>query len=274
MVGIPAALAEQTEAESLYDVVGNAPADVIDGLGITARRVGGGVALSAPNDPSQYWSKALGFGFDEPVTAALMREVTEFYRAAGTPLAVLQLAPAVLPPDWAAICAETGLEPGRHWVKLVGETERVAAALPEPKTELVIRQVEPADAGRWAQVMLDGFGMPDGGVRPMLAAMVGRPELLPLAAWDADDLVATGAMRTHQSVGHVFCGATLPQARGRGAQSALIAARVQAASAAGLRWLVTETGAEEPGSHNSSLHNMYRAGFELLYERQNWIFRA
>jgi GNAT superfamily N-acetyltransferase len=72
----------------------------------------------------------------------------------------------------------------------------------------------------------------------------------------------------------MFGGATLPEARGRGAQSALLTARVRAATGEGCRWLVAETGAEGPGEHNPSLHNMVRVGFEPLYERANWLWRA
>jgi hypothetical protein len=36
--------------------------------------------------------------------------------------------------------------------------------------------------------------------------------------------------------------------------------------------LVAETGAEAPGTHNSSLHNMLRLGFEVAYERPNWTW--
>jgi hypothetical protein len=68
-------------------------------------RIGDGVVLSMRNDSTQFWSKALGMGFDAPVTTELIREVCDFYRSQGTPTATLQLAPSVLPDDWAEICA-------------------------------------------------------------------------------------------------------------------------------------------------------------------------
>lgn len=46
----------------------------------------------------------------------------------------------------------------------------------------------------------------------------------------------------------------------------------RAASAAGCRRLVAETGTEAPGTHNSSLHNMLRIGFGVLCERQNRVW--
>jgi hypothetical protein len=36
--------------------------------------------------------------------------------------------------------------------------------------------------------------------------------------------------------------------------------------------LVAETGAEGPGEHNLSLHNMLRLGFTVQYERPNWVW--
>ena len=67
-----AALAERAESNVLRAFVGQAPSPVREALGISALQVGGGVVLAASNDPSQYWSKALGFGIDEPITAELV----------------------------------------------------------------------------------------------------------------------------------------------------------------------------------------------------------
>src|SRR5690348_14185709 len=82
---IPPARAEQSEAAALYDVETRAPAHTRASLGIEAARIGGGVALSIRNDPTEFWSKALGSGFEEPVTAELIAEVCDFYRSQETP---------------------------------------------------------------------------------------------------------------------------------------------------------------------------------------------
>jgi hypothetical protein len=67
-------------------------------------------------------------------------------------------------------------------------------------------------------------------------------------------------------------GATLTQYRNRGGQSALLAARIEDAIAAGCRYLVTETWEEHPPeSINPSYHNMLRMGFELAYARANYL---
>lgn len=81
-------------------------------------------------------------------------------------------------------------------------------------------------------------------------------------------------MRVRDTVAQFFAGATLPHARRRGGQSALLAARARVAQEAGCEWLVAETGTEAPGMHNSSLHNLRRMGFRVLYERQAWLWNA
>jgi GNAT superfamily N-acetyltransferase len=232
--------------------------------------------VSMRRDPTRFWSRALGMGFDKPVTADLIEEVCAFYRAQETPVAVLQLAPSVLPENWAEICAKAGLSAGSTWLKLAGETNLVVRRATEsgrPSAGLRVASVESSHADTWASVMLRAFGMPEGSLAEMAGSAVGRPGWHSFATWDGPELVGGGAMHVHQGTAQFFSGATLPHARGRGGQSALLVARARAAQAAGCRWLVAETGAEAPGGRNSSLHNVLGLGFRVLYERQDWIWR-
>ena len=96
------------------------------------------------------------------------------------------------------------------------------------------------------------------------------PEWHPHAAW----LVGAGTVCVRGATARMFGGAVLPEARRRGAQTELLAARARVAQKPGCRWVVAETGAEVPGEHNSSLHNVFRLGFTKLYERRNWIWSA
>jgi GNAT superfamily N-acetyltransferase len=267
-VDIPSATAERSEAETLYDFeAGTAPADQ-EALGMSRARIGGGVALSVRNDPSGFWSKALGF--TGPVTADLIEEVCAFYRDAGTPRAVIQIAPSLLPDDWAEICAKSGLVGGSSWVKLACPVDRALEHTVETNG-LRVEPLSTSDGPEWASVMLRTFGM-DEALSPMVLASVGRSGWHPFAAWLGDDIVGTGTLFAQGETGQCVAGATKAEARGRGGQSAILRARAEAAKAAGCRWLIAETGAEQPGEHNSSLHNMLRLGFEVMYERQNWVW--
>jgi ribosomal protein S18 acetylase RimI-like enzyme len=267
------AAAETIEAETMFDVESRAPDDARTELGITVERLGGGVVLAAANDPSAYWSKALGFGFDEAITSGLLGRIRQAYRATGVTSATLQLAPAVVPADWADIRAEFGLRPDSAWVKLGAEVGTVVGATRDavPGGGLVVEPVTAADRTDWSAAVVGGFGLPAAGTVDLLAAVVGREGWYPFAVRDEHGATVAGAtLRVEGEVGHLFAAATLEGARGRGAQTSLIAARAVAAERAGCRWLVAETAAESPGTHNSSLHNLRRAGFQVLYERDNW----
>ncbi|MEU8359890.1 GNAT family N-acetyltransferase [Nonomuraea sp. NPDC048882] len=261
-------LAEWSEAEALYQFQSNAPAEVRDALGITCARLAGGVLLSMREDPAHYWSKALGFGFAGPVTTDLIGEICDFYRARSDPSADLQLAPSVLPPDWAKICAEHGLFQGTSSVKLARD---LSLSVPVAPGGPPVERVDARGAEEWATMLMRGFDMADKPLVAMTAAFAALPRVRAYVVRHGGEVIAAAGMYIGGETAQLLGAATLPPYRGRGAQSALLRARISDAIAAGCRVIFTETGAETPGTHNSSLHNMKRAGFVPLYERVTWV---
>ncbi|MCP2264173.1 GNAT family N-acetyltransferase [Promicromonospora thailandica] len=265
------ALAETVEAEAMYAYVAQAPAATVEGLGTTTTRLGGGVVLSARLDPYDYWSKAVGLGVTEPVTHDLVGEVIDFYRAQRTPTALFQIAPSLLPEDWDEIRAAHGLEPAGTWNKHAAPIDGLRT---DAMTDLRVARVQEDDAAEWATVVATTFGMDNPALVAMLTESVHTPGCQLFAAWDGDTIVAGGALFLHGTTASLHSGATAPSHRGRGAQSALVAARIEAARAAGARWVVSETGKAAPGERNPSTENMRRAGVRVAYARPNWRWRA
>jgi hypothetical protein len=270
MESLSAAEAEAIEAEFMYQYEAAMPAHDQEVLGITTRRLGGGVALSARTDPSHYWSKALGFGFEEPVTAGLIDQVLDVYRAEDNPLAVLQIAPEVLPDDWEWIARTRGLTAGGQLAKFAAP---IADLDPPGTTDLRIAPVTKDDAERWATVLRESFGFPPEGNQGLFAAAVSHPQFFPYAAWDGDTIVAGANLFVQDGIASLNSGATLAAHRGRGAQSALIAARVAKARELGCRWVVAETGQPAAGESNPSMNNTLRAGLKKIYVRRNYVWR-
>ena len=266
-------VAESAEAEFMWAMHVGAPEETKQALGMASRRVAGGVALVMANDPTGgYWNKALGFGITEPVTADLVAELADFYRASGAPVMCIQVAPSLLPPDWDEICARHAIAAGATWAKLL----RPAGVKPAPaRSDLRIGVVDTASAHDYSQVFAEGFGMPhDRHLLAMFAtAATSDNGFTAYGAWDADRLVAVANLHVAGPAA-AFCGAaTLPAARGRGAQSAFMERRIADARDAGCAWMSAETWQELDGAHNPSLHNMRRAGFVEVYDRRNWVWR-
>ena len=241
-------------------------------LGTTWRRFGGGVAMAMRNDPTGYWSKALGFGFESPVTRELVDDIVDFYRSAGVTSATLQLAPSVLPERWADMAAAAGLGPGSLIAKLGCSIDDVT--LPHDKGELEVRAVTPQDARQWAGVTLRGFGFPlEIGFEEMAAATATDPRFRAFAAWDDREMVAAGILFLHGKTGSLNAGSTLANHRNSGARTALIAARIAAARQAGCTRIVAETGQPGPGATNPSFDNLRRFGLKSVYARQDWVWQ-
>ena len=152
---------------------------------------------------------------------------------------------------------------------------RLPSDLPSSDTDLEIRQVDAQSAAAFATAFLRGFDMPlTGPFHDWFAALPTSPGWHCFAAWDADSLVAGASLFVAGDVGVLAGAATVEKARRRGAQGALMVARMTQAAELGLLWLSTETGSETAEDPNPSLHNMRRLGFTQLYERENWIYRS
>jgi GNAT superfamily N-acetyltransferase len=259
---------ESIEAGFMEAYEAGTPASAAAELGITTRRIGGGVVLAMRHDPTGYWSKALGFGVTEPVTEKVIGAVVEHYREHGNDRAVIQVAPSLLPADWDEITREYGLRRGTSWVKLGARAAEVGAA----PTDLRVGPVAPEQARAWAELILESFGMPLGPLTEMLIPAVGSPEFHPFAAWEGDRLVGAANLFVRDGVASLNTGATHPDFRGRGAQSALIAARAARARELGCEWVFSETGLPAEEGENPSLNNLLRAGLRDLYHRDNWIW--
>ena len=263
-------LVERSEAEAMHLWLSGLPEPQRSTLRTSAVRLAGGVVCTMANDPVNYWSKALGFGFESPVDARLVREVVEVFRARGVREATIQIAPGNLPSDWDDIRSAHGLTRGNPWVKLAGEID-VDVTPAEPRESRVRVGRVPADrVAEWADVVFSGFGMPPADLGRMAESSTRSASSLPFAAWLGDEMIGGASLFLHGETAHLFGASTLPGFRGLGAQSSLIAARAQAAREAGARRLVGETGKPDPDGESASLSNMLRAGLKPLYERENW----
>jgi GNAT superfamily N-acetyltransferase len=113
-----------------------------------------------------------------------------------------------------------------------------------------------------------GFAIPET-LRPWLEALVGRPAWRLYLALDGDRPVACAAMHRHGDLATLTFAATRPEARRRGAQSALIAQRLRDAAAWGCSRVVTETDEPLPDRPNPSTSNVVRLGLPVVYVRAN-----
>jgi GNAT superfamily N-acetyltransferase len=250
--------AELGELEAFRDFYAAAPPE----LGAGMKAIGGALCLRLePLSSVTMFNRALGLGIEEPATDERLEAALGFLDGVQ---AYVTVAPEAEPSDLGERLTTRGLAPDRGWTKF----SRSTAEPPQASTRLRVERDERGDA--FAEAATRGFEMPDLFL-DWLRRLPGRDGWHCFVAFDGDAPAAAGALFVTGKVGWVGIGATVPKHRGKGGQSALLAARIQAAAEAGCEVLVTETGAPVDGQPNGSYRNIVRAGFEPQYVRPNYL---
>lgn len=136
--------------------------------------------------------------------------------------------------------------------------------LPDVGRHVGVEVVDQARFPEWNAVILDGFGYTDEVERARVAEwdrmLLTRPEATLLVARLGGRAVGGANVLVHGRAASLGGTATLPDARGHGVQSALLAARLRLARASGCDLAVVTA---DPGG--VSARNVERAGFRLAY---------
>lgn len=261
-------MAELIEMEAWADMMDAMPEQTRMTIGADCSQMGGAISISAKNVPLVTFNRVMGFGLRSTADRATLDSIVGHLRRNSAPVAQIQVAPFATPAGIDAMLSDAGfVRTKSNWAKMGRRTDK----LPDVKTSLEIAEVTPESARGFAQAVAGGFGMPPFFV-PWLEALASRERWRCYIARDGEDIVAGSACFLNEEAAWLGVAATLPQARNKGAQGALIASRLAVAAALGKTWAYTETGILD--GPNPSLANMYRTGFECLHERMNWSLAA
>jgi GNAT superfamily N-acetyltransferase len=236
---------------------------VADAFGGDAVHVEGAVCAVRADIDEVFINRVIGLGVTRPASAATLDRIADVF---GSVRHSVALAPSAQPPDLPDMLRERGYEAGYAWVKF----QRPAALPFEATTGLRVERIGAERSGDYVAVIAAGFDLlPEAAA--MLAHLPGRPGWGCYLAYARETPVAAGAVFVHGDHAWLGQATTLPEHRRRGGQSALMAARIGEARAAGASVVVTETGETIDGRPANSYHNILRAGFEPAYVRPNFI---
>ncbi len=140
----------------------------------------------------------------------------------------------------------------------------------EARTDLVIRPARRDEATRVDEIVRVAFDSPK--PRAGYEVLIDRPRWHVFVAEARGVPVGAAALFVEGDVGWCAFGCMLKEARRRGGQSALLAARVALARELGCRVLFSETGEAVPGDPQHSYKNLLTAGFREAFLRPNYLF--
>jgi GNAT superfamily N-acetyltransferase len=176
------------------------------------------------------------------------------------------IAPSARPAELTEWLEARGLERGWGWMAF----RRGLDLLPAAPTALDVVDVDtPARRAAFARIVREAYGLPEA-VEPRLSRA-------PEAGWecllavDGEEAAGAAALYVEEGIGYLGFAGTLPRHRGKGAQSALLAERIERAAKAGCDVLVTETGERRDDLPSNSYRNILRSGFEEVAVTANWV---
>ena len=137
-------------------------------------------------------------------------------------------------------------------------------------TDLAVREIGSDDAGDFAAIVGNAFDFTPA-FQPAIAALASDENWRLYMGFDNRTPACTGGLYIKDGVGYLDFGATHPDFRRRGGQTALLNTRIRVALDAGCTSIVTMTGEAVAGDAQHSYRNILRAGFEEAYLRENWI---
>ncbi len=238
-----------------------------EAAGLRWVEIAGGYASVASRLPPSaiVANRAISVGFDRPAEREEITELTALYRDRGVTRYFVQAHPDAARAELGDWLAAEGLEQARGWMKFSRGREAPLAI----DTNLTLAKIDDANAEPMGRIIADAFDLGDAAI-PWLARLVAHPDWTILGAYDGDSLTAVGGLYVEEGIGWTDMGATAPAFRKRGAQSALLAARIQTALDMGCRIIGTCTGEAVPGDPQHPYSNIKRMGFEERYVRLNY----
>ena len=260
-----AALLESVETEAWADLHRAAPPPLAATEGIHPPHwVGGALAAVYRRTDVLALNRVIGLGADGAVRLDRLDGLVRLYRNTGVRRFFVQVAPGAEPSGLPRMMSSRGFRLHNRWVKLC----RGAGEPPRVDTELSVERLTHDKATLFGELFVPELDWPRA-TTAWLAATVGRARWHHYAAHDGPQVVAAAALYLVGDAAWLGFAVTHPAYRRRGAHAALLAKRIEAATAAGARTLVIETAEDRPD--HSSYRNVRRAGFEVAYLRDNWI---
>ena len=215
-------------------------------------------------------TQTFGLGLFDTVTPADLEAVEEFFAGRGAPIfhEVSPLADAKL----VALLNERGYQPAEFTSVMFRAISGGAHATPPPRDEKIgVRLAGEGEQDLWAQTAAAGWGefaelAGITGIMLELSAISARREgALSFFAELEGRPIATGGLFVNDGVALLAGASTIPEGRKRGAQLALLEARLRYASEQGCDLAMM---CALPGS--ASQRNAERQGFRIAYTRVKW----
>jgi GNAT superfamily N-acetyltransferase len=259
-------LVESSEARAYASLIQAASEPFLREHGLLAVPIGSAVAIMAQSVTNTLnMNRVIGLGVAEAATDDMVEQIVGLYEGRGLSFGI-EVAPFARPkkiPEWLR---------ARRLRRGIATAMQYRDARPlKAEAGLVSVVRAPYSARKTvADICCSVFRMPPA-AHALIAGTADKPEWRQWIAYSGNRPAA--AALSFVCAGNAWLGwdATLPEFRGQGAQSSLIAHRVNDAAIAGCKYITAETAVKSAASTDASYRNYERLGFSCAYERATYI---
>ncbi len=229
-------------------------------------QVGDALCSVSSSDPSILINRVMELGSDGPPGEGQLREIRRLYHESGVERFFLHVVPERKGPRTDEALIAAGYEKYRGWMKFV----RGVGEVREASTDLDVRPVGMEHGAEFAAIAAPAFDMLPVS-EPVVALLPGVAGQHAFMSFDGDRPAGTGVIFIHAESAALDWGATHPDFRRRGGQTAVLSARIRFGLEQGCSLICTMTGEAVPGDPQHSYSNIRKNGFEEAYLRENWV---
>jgi GNAT superfamily N-acetyltransferase len=248
------AMANAASVDSRRDLQPQVGAEWIDVAGVYAM-------FDGPTSPL---TQTFGLGLFEPFLARQFDQVEEFFTSRGAPTA--HEVSSFVAPETLSLLSVRGYAPIEASTVLVRPTSTASDA---GSGEITVRALGEDETPVWVRVAAQGWASESpelGSFLESLGAVVAHARGVTCFVAELDrEPIAAAALNITNNIALLAGATTIPAARRRGAQRALLQARLAFAAACGIDLAMVVT---QPGT--ASQRNAQRQGFRPVYTRAKW----
>lgn len=256
---------EIAEAEALTDIYYKMPQETIEQNEIQFIKDRHFLAIKSGKIPVILVNRIIGLGLHKELNEYDLIQLFDFYNNHPYPVNI-SLSNYAKPVNLKQSLIDYGIPIKDHWNKFYRNCEPV----PEAETSLRVEEIGKDFAEDFAEVVVNVFKNPPE-LKPCLISLVGRHHWHHYLAFDNNKPAAAGSVFIYGDTAWLGIAVTLPEYRKRGAQSAIIAKRINKAHQHGCKWISVETSPHSAEKPNSSYMNLLKYDFNFMYERPNFM---
>jgi hypothetical protein len=265
--------AAQRIEEAVYvDIVEAAPAAYARANGLRTERIAGATCFACQGLPGFLFNRVLRLGTERAASESDVDGISDWMREHAAAKYNYGLDPNAQPASLSESLRARGLSPSGGGLARFWRDASVPAAPVD--CPYVAQEVGVESQAEFGQTVQETFGFPPG-FAEWMAALPGRAKWHTYVAHDGRTPVGVGALYVDQGTAWLGITGTIAAYRRGGVQSLLLARCIDDAIAIGVDGIHVETGHPAPGdTAGPSYRNILRAGFELLFVREEFAHAA